>query len=98
MLSNFQPFAAHRLVGLEFGGCALEHDPAVAHRKIAPSQRGRGPLCMDTQAIRASAVQTEHRLEAYATLTPSRRQSRCTAIGPGIGLGDRSTVRNANGA
>jgi hypothetical protein len=31
MLSNFEPFAAHRLVGLKFGGCALEYDPSVAH-------------------------------------------------------------------
>jgi len=31
MLSNFEPFVAHRLVGLEFGGCALEYDPSVAH-------------------------------------------------------------------
>jgi hypothetical protein len=45
-----------------------------------------------------SMVRTEHRLEAYATLTPSRRHSTCTAIAPGIALGDRSTVRKANGA
>src|SRR5258705_6190379 len=29
--SDFQPFLAHGLVGLEFGRCALEHDAAVAH-------------------------------------------------------------------
>src|SRR6516162_4068062 len=31
ILSNFQPFATHRLVGLEFGRCAIEYDPSVAH-------------------------------------------------------------------
>ena len=31
MLSNFEPFAAHRLVGLEFGRCALEYYPSAAH-------------------------------------------------------------------
>jgi hypothetical protein len=31
MLSNFEPFATHRLVGREFGRCALEYDPSVAH-------------------------------------------------------------------
>src|SRR5258708_4641374 len=29
--SDFQPFLAHGLVVPEFGGCALEHDAAVAH-------------------------------------------------------------------
>jgi hypothetical protein len=36
--------------------------------------------------------------QAFATLTPSRRHSRCAAIAPGMALGDRSTVRKANGA
>jgi hypothetical protein len=35
---------------------------------------------------------------AYATLTPLRRHYRYTAIAPGMALGDRSTVRKANGA
>jgi 4-carboxy-4-hydroxy-2-oxoadipate aldolase/oxaloacetate decarboxylase len=41
-------------------------------------------------------VRTEHRLEAYATLTPSRRHRGCTARASGMALGDRSTVRKAN--
>jgi hypothetical protein len=39
---------------------------------------------------------TEHRLEAYATLTPSRRQRGFTAIATRMALRDRSTVRKTN--
>jgi hypothetical protein len=39
---------------------------------------------------------SEHRLEAYATLTPWRRHSRCTAIATGMALGGGSTVQKAN--
>src|SRR5271165_1544535 len=31
VLSNFEPFAAHGLVGVEFGGCALKYDLSMAH-------------------------------------------------------------------
>jgi hypothetical protein len=39
VLSNFEPFAAHRLFGLEFGRGALEYDPSVA--QAASCQVGR---------------------------------------------------------
>jgi hypothetical protein len=53
-------------------------------------------IALGSTAQRFERNTTEHRLEAYATLTPSRRHSRCTAIALWWTPGDRSTVRKAN--
>ena len=45
--------------------------------------------------LQIANVKTEHRLEAYATFTPSRRHFECTAIALGMALTDRSKVRKA---
>jgi hypothetical protein len=40
VLSNFEPFAAHGLVGVEFAGCALKYDLSMAHH-IRPGKISR---------------------------------------------------------